>query len=323
MEQFWLWLWYVVRDLFAFIAWFCWAALIVGLLLVERRRRRRRAARPPETVEPECANCGYLVVGITSTRCPECGSDLRGRGTILDRYLYTSLTAKAVLCLLLLSVPAFFGWRSLERRLPRWRQSSMTYVLNGPASGAYRLIEAKVSMQRWEWPWRRYDGLPYDSAELRLTHLTGAERGLRMPLYGEPAWKPGQLLPGTSPTTRLTTRPAGHVSTDDMLQWMQSQGIDTSNLLVRDEAREVSDIIEANAFHVPYTPGNPFSTRTPVGAYYFDRPWWMLGGWIGLCIVVWLLIIRRVARGAGRIHATSEPAPPDARPASPDTVIGR
>jgi hypothetical protein len=108
-----------------------------------------------------------------------------------------------------------------------------------------------------------------------------------------------------------------------MLQWMQSQGIDTSNLLVRDEAREVSDIIEANAFHVPYTPGNPFSTRTPVGAYYFDRPWWMLGGWIGLCIVVWLLIIRRVARGAGRIHATSEPAPPDARPASPDTVIGR
>jgi hypothetical protein len=68
-----------------------------------------------------------MVVGITSTRCPECGSDLRGRGTILDRYLYTSPMAKAVVCLLLLSVPAYFGWRRVERELPIWRQSSMTY----------------------------------------------------------------------------------------------------------------------------------------------------------------------------------------------------
>jgi len=317
MEQFWIWLWYVVRDLFAFFAWFCWVALIIGLWLIELRRRRRRAERPPETIEPECANCGYLVVGITSTRCPECGSDLRGRGTILDRYLYTSPMAKAVVCLLLLSVPAYFGWRRVERELPIWRQSSMTYVLNGPMSGAYRSVVIKMSVERWEWPRKRYEGPPYEIAEIRLTHLSGAERSMRAPLFGKPWTRTDFMLPATRPAD--ASENAGHVTAADVLGWMRSQGIDTSDGVVEREAHEVSELIESNVFRGPLTLNSTFATRTPVGTYYFGRPWWMLGGWVALCVAAWVMTMRFIARKRGVMQDAVIPAAPvsDSRPTSP------
>jgi hypothetical protein len=320
MEQFWIWLWYIVYDLARFFAWFCWVALIVGLFLVERRRRRKRAERPPDTIEPECANCGYLVIGIASTRCPECGSDLRGRGTIFDRYLYTSTTAKAVLALLLLSVPAYYGWGRLKRELPIWRQSSMTYVLNGPASRAYRSITASMSVRRWEWPRRSYPGLPYGTVELRLTHLTGGERVMRAPLYGEPWSRASPLVPATRPVSEV-----GHVTPDEVLQWMGRNGLDTANVSVGLEAEEVSNIVEANVFRGPLSSDSLFATRTPVWSYYFDRPWWMLGGWIGLCVAAWLLIVRRIASGKGVMHEPIVRAQPlsDARPTQPDAITER
>jgi hypothetical protein len=97
-------------------------------------------------------------------------------------------------------------------------------------------------------------------------------------------------------------RAAGHISPDDVLQWMGREGLDISNVSVGLEAEEVSDTIEANVFSMGYSPGNGFATRTPVWSYYFNRPWWMLGGWIGLCIAGWLLIVRRVASGKGMMH---------------------
>src|SRR5687768_8193859 len=42
---------------------------------------------PPadEPADPRCGACGYIVRGIESLRCPECGSDLRAVGIDVGR----------------------------------------------------------------------------------------------------------------------------------------------------------------------------------------------------------------------------------------------
>ncbi len=49
--------------------------LIVFLLV-------RRARRPKESV---CGRCGYIVHGLTTFTCPECGSDLREVGIVAGK----------------------------------------------------------------------------------------------------------------------------------------------------------------------------------------------------------------------------------------------
>src|SRR5688500_6681131 len=49
----------------------------VGLVLIKMGRWPQRGGGLPR-----CRKCEYLVVNISSERCPECGSDLAGNGTV-------------------------------------------------------------------------------------------------------------------------------------------------------------------------------------------------------------------------------------------------
>jgi class 3 adenylate cyclase/predicted RNA-binding Zn-ribbon protein involved in translation (DUF1610 family) len=51
-------------------------ALILVIMFFVRRRRAARLA------DPTCGSCGYIVTGLTTFTCPECGSDLRQVGII-------------------------------------------------------------------------------------------------------------------------------------------------------------------------------------------------------------------------------------------------
>jgi class 3 adenylate cyclase/predicted RNA-binding Zn-ribbon protein involved in translation (DUF1610 family) len=51
-------------------------AVAVGVWLVRRWRSEHRAA------DPTCGHCGYIVTGLTTFVCPECGSDLREVGIV-------------------------------------------------------------------------------------------------------------------------------------------------------------------------------------------------------------------------------------------------
>src|SRR3954452_894523 len=55
----------------------CGAMALVGITLIKVGRWPRRHGG-----RPRCAKCDYLVVGISSERCPECGSILAGKGTV-------------------------------------------------------------------------------------------------------------------------------------------------------------------------------------------------------------------------------------------------
>src|SRR4051812_46670233 len=50
--------------------------LVVGLIFIKQGRWPPRLGS-----EPHCRNCEYLLIGITSARCPECGTELNERMT--------------------------------------------------------------------------------------------------------------------------------------------------------------------------------------------------------------------------------------------------
>jgi len=54
-------------------------AILLGLLIVAVRFLRRDPGRKLGS-EPTCGGCGYVVTGLTTFVCPECGSDLRQVG---------------------------------------------------------------------------------------------------------------------------------------------------------------------------------------------------------------------------------------------------
>jgi class 3 adenylate cyclase len=53
---------------------------LIAFAFALRRWKNRRAARAAN--EPSCGRCGYLVKGLTTFTCPECGSDLRDVGIV-------------------------------------------------------------------------------------------------------------------------------------------------------------------------------------------------------------------------------------------------
>lgn len=54
--------------------------MVVGLVMLAKQRGRAGAA-----VEGNCVKCGYLVAGLSTFVCPECGSDLRVVGIVAPR----------------------------------------------------------------------------------------------------------------------------------------------------------------------------------------------------------------------------------------------
>lgn len=54
--------------------------LIAGLVMLTRTRGQAGAAS-----EGNCGKCGYLVAGLSTFVCPECGSDLRVVGIVAPR----------------------------------------------------------------------------------------------------------------------------------------------------------------------------------------------------------------------------------------------
>lgn len=54
--------------------------LIAGIVMLARSRRQAGASG-----EGNCGKCGYLVAGLSTFVCPECGADLRVAGIVAPR----------------------------------------------------------------------------------------------------------------------------------------------------------------------------------------------------------------------------------------------
>jgi hypothetical protein len=104
--------------------------------------------------------------------------------------------------------------------------------------------------------------------------------------------RPPLLMP-PKPLTRptKTVMRTGHVSPDEMLQWMSSVGLDATNEQIAAEAGAISDELQGV---VPRDSSQGVFARNTLvaGSSSQGHPWWMLGTWVALCLATWLLGIR-------------------------------
>lgn len=147
------------------------SGLILGILWVAWRGRPPRPAgqeddalplRPAEPAaeevpdDPRCGNCRYIVRGIPSLTCPECGRDLREVGINVGRRAGGWRAGgwraggrlawlPSVVAILVWTGVVNVAWRAggeaLERAAPRVRYSRYTINLSRPASGAYNQLK--------------------------------------------------------------------------------------------------------------------------------------------------------------------------------------
>jgi hypothetical protein len=100
------------------------------------------SASAPAAADPRCGQCGYIVRGIASLTCPECGSDLREVGIDVGRAAaYRPRWWIVVGLAFVWSVGVFAAWQIVAEQVRRGTPSVVTatrsVAMNGPRSKAY------------------------------------------------------------------------------------------------------------------------------------------------------------------------------------------
>jgi hypothetical protein len=90
------------------------AAIPLTILLHQLWRLRSRLVNLREGDAPHCERCGYNLTGLTSGRCPECGSLLETmeiqRGLpVISRRVLLALTLMFLVFVVLALVAAIYG----------------------------------------------------------------------------------------------------------------------------------------------------------------------------------------------------------------------
>jgi len=121
------------------------------VLLVRGLRRRRRA-----TGDGRCGKCGYLVKGLTTFVCPECGSDLREVGIVGGARVRAAPPGAAVAFLTIVgwklalaAAAVTFGaiggieYYADHYHATHWEHTETIVAV--PRSGAFAAVEVKLS----------------------------------------------------------------------------------------------------------------------------------------------------------------------------------
>src|SRR4051794_365747 len=76
--------------------------------------------------EPTCAQCGYVVLGLQSGNCPECGSDLAQPGAVVPpgKHKPLSVAQRLVLLALIVPLPAVIAGEFLAHTIGPWNVSA-------------------------------------------------------------------------------------------------------------------------------------------------------------------------------------------------------
>lgn len=257
----------------------------------------------PRITEPRCGNCGYIVRGITTLTCPECGGDLREAGIVTGRLRRPSNAPAILFCVLwtiLLAPVAVMITAGVDSALPHWSLLRHSARMQAPKSGTYESIAiSAAAMIRLEAaPSSVF--LPSD-ATIELLTLTGKSSVMTADL------RTGACSYKTAAGT--TVRPPGKLDGAAVLDWMHAAGVDTTGPGVMQEAVEVCEVLREQPGG--YLLGNAGS-NTSSGTIYrhfdhgssawsgerFHQPWI-----IGLCALFWLALwlagLRWIMRGYG------------------------
>jgi hypothetical protein len=330
MDHIWYSSWWWLFDGTEWTIGITWFALVIGVLVVEWRRRKQNLPQP--SADPTCPTCGYLVIGLAGKVCPECGSDLASVGVLRRDDHRTSPAARVILWTILFALPAFLVWRDAKLRLPILYESTVTQTFSGPLSGAYRSMEVRTIGRRWHWR-GRMPVLMHTRHEFRLQRKDNSQPLFvieRPPLtWAELSAYLNQFGTAESPRDypRIQDR-------RPLLEWMRTQGVDTSDIAVQAEADFIGVALDERliGFYSGRFVPSPFASNAVVQTGYQGRPWWLYAGCAAIALVIWLIGARLFAKrrslpyertAVPPLSGRSSPPSPDTSPTPPGAVIGR
>lgn len=208
-----------------------------------------RRAKVETNTEPRCGQCGYVVRGIMSLTCPECGGDLREVGIDTGktyRPTWAAVAGLAVLWSILFWPVAMMANDMLRQALPRWVAIRHAVRMQSPKSGAYAQASLDATgVHRIGAPPSPGTDTPdvlvtLNTAQGQFTTLSA---DLRTGKYRY-----------TTPDGR-TVEPADALNTSGVLNWMAAAGIDSAQPAVVAEASEVLSHARAASRPGPYGGG--------------------------------------------------------------------
>ncbi|MDB5354604.1 MAG: hypothetical protein JWN24_1057 [Phycisphaerales bacterium] len=239
--------------------------------------------------EPRCGKCGYMVRGLATFVCPECGSDLREVGIDTGHTRQPAWVVALVLSIswtvLLLPVRRAMT-RALEDAMPRWITVIHTATLQKPTSAAYSSFsiygsaEARVGVNS-------ATGFSPSNLTAELVTLQGQSSVLTVDLQTERY---------TYKTIRgATVQPTAALNTSATLDWMKAAGVDTTNPSV---AMEAAEFLQSLRERPPQSGGDNWgaSTSGPICRHFqYGNDAWSGAGlqkfWpTGLLVLGWVIV---------------------------------
>ncbi len=219
---------YVAINLFS-VAATVWieavAFVLAGLLLVLLRRTWRRPQSPGSAY---CRRCNYELTNLAGSVCPECGSDVSGRGRMRGRRRWPRAMATA---LLLLAVIA--GYALGFRRVPR-----LIWPQHWPAWWSSRMD--RVAEANSKYPWL----IQHSRVLSRLVQIDLASGSAHTIATGHhPEADHINALFLSDDGGRLTVWRAGRIETRSAPDWHVEASIDLPHLLDRHRLLSVIEVL--------------------------------------------------------------------------------
>lgn len=277
-----------------------WAALLLLVIIIAASLLRAHRVSPTDH-EPSCGRCGYIVRGIPTLTCPECGSDLREVGITMGKTSHSPwipFLLGALVWSIILPFVASLVAHAISAALPRWGIAAHTVTLLGPKSGAFQSITINASGAYRMGAAAAAD--PYEpvvSADLLLNDggIATFRAELKRDHY---AWR--------APSGREVSA-SGELDAAAILTWMKDCGIDTSGA---DVMREASQIVQEIRSPPPNRTSSGYSSSgsgSPYGAFASGKMSWSADAYASwpnailwtLALLAWLAGLRWLARRHG------------------------
>ena len=171
-----------------------------------------------EGLEPRCAACEYIVLGLQTPVCPECGADLARPGAVLTTGRRPpGRIARSIgwtlFCLLAVAVPVSWIWGGyVMPALPMLRTNNELITFSQPKSKGYRSITLKTNTHGWVHP-TALDSPPSDM-RIELTRADGTIRVLPI--------DPATLhVPDASSDSAMSST----LDADVLVSWLKASGV--------------------------------------------------------------------------------------------------
>lgn len=204
---------------------------VAGVLALRVLVRPRATAKP---AQPCCAACGYLVRGLPTFICPECGMDLREVG-IRTPQMHRTMGpwGWVVVWSILLPLAALIISAIVGDSLFRYGRQRSQITLNSPRSGAYSTISINAAGTGRGYP------VGFDQVTMVIVGPGGKASKIEVDL-------PGLAHEYVDASGQRVSKSSG-LDGQTILDWMAAAGVESSGPQVAQEAGGLAAMLQLAA----------------------------------------------------------------------------